>query len=249
MVYNFTVSPDFGPEHLAGWYVFNTWLQRALETAIHLEIYPDFDSQRQAIADGKVDLIYANPYDASMLVREKGFVPLVRPKGKVDEAIIATGAHNDDIATVEDLEPGARIATTSDPDVHMMGMIMLEPADLNADNVALVVSDNYVLVAKRLVRGECQAGIFLAEAFHDLSSMVKSQLKVLVRGEIQVVHHGLLLGPRLACYRDVLLAALLGMASDEKGRGVLKSLGFAEWEVVDQEAMEFMIDLMDTLMV
>lgn len=248
MAYNFTVSPDFGPEHLAGWYVFNTWLQRMLEIGIHLEIYSDFDSQRKAIENDEVDLIYANPFDASMLVREKGFLPLVRPKGKMDEAIIAT-AVDSGIEAIEDLKPGIGVATTNDPDVHMMGMIMLEPADLNANNISLVASDSYILVAKRLMKGECQAGIFLAEAFNDLSLMVKGKLRVLVNSEIQVVHHGLLLGPKLVVYRDRFSDALLHMQSDEKGRGVLKSLGFTEWEVIDQEAMEFMIDLMDTLMV
>lgn len=245
----FTVSPDFGPEHLAGWYVFNTWMQRVLGEAIHLEIYPDFKSQRAAIEADQIDLIYANPYDASMLVRDKGFVPLVKPLGKTDEAVIATSAQRDDIAAIEDLSPGGMIATTADPDVHMMGMIMLEPANLHAGNIQLKICDSYILVAKQVIKGESEAGIFFAQAFDELSSMVRSQLRVLVRSEIQVVHHSLMLGPRLAAHRDRLYQVLVDMTNDEKGRGVLKTLGFAQWEPVDQEAMEFMIDLVDTLLV
>lgn len=248
MAYNFTVSPDFGPEHLAGWYVFNTWMQRTLGLGIHLEIYADFKSQREAIENGQVDLIYANPYDASILVREKGFVPLAMPSAKPDEAIIATGVDSG-IESIEGIHVGAKVATTNDPDVHMMGMIMLEPADLNAQNVELVACDSYVLVAKRLIKSECQVGIFLAEAFNDLSLMVKSRLRVLVSSEIQLVHHSLMLGPRLISYRQVLTDALMMMPAEEKGLGVLEALGFSQWEPVDQEAMEFMIDLIDTLMV
>ncbi len=38
------------------------------------------------------------------------------------------------------------------------------------------------------------------------------------------------------------------MHKDEKGQGVLNSLGFKDgWEIVKDEEMEFMIDLMDTL--
>lgn len=248
MTYNFTISPDFGPEHLAGWYVFNTWLQRALEVGIHLEIYPNFNSQRKAIQEDKVDLIYANPYDASMLVRDKGFIPLVKPIGKSDEAIIAASADRE-MMVVEDLRPNMSIATTDDPDVHMMGMIMLEPASLSASNIHLQICDSYVLVAKQLLKGASDAGIFLAEAFHDLSSVVRSQLRILVKSEIQVVHHSLMLGPAMAPYRDHLHAALMSMAEDAKGRGVLATLGFERWEDVDHEEMEFMIDLMDTLLV
>lgn len=248
MTYNFTISPDFGPEHLAGWYVFNTWLQRVSGLPIHLEIYPDFNAQRKAVAADQVDLIYANPYDASMLVREKGFVPLVCPKGKADEAIIAVAAEKG-ISAIEELATGITVATTDDPDVHMMGMIMLEPANLSAGNISLQICDSYVLVAKQLLRGGAAAGIFLAEAFDDLSSMVRDQLRVLVRSEIQVVHHSLLVGPALLEYGVQLQDALLRMTEDEKGRGVLESLGFQGWETVDREAMEFMIDLMDTLLV
>ena len=37
------------------------------------------------------------------------------------------------------------------------------------------------------------------------------------------------------------------MHNDEKGRGVIESLGFEQWQTVNDEEMEFMIDLMDTL--
>jgi len=37
------------------------------------------------------------------------------------------------------------------------------------------------------------------------------------------------------------------MVNEEKGLGVLKNLGFTAWEKVEDEEMEFMIDLMDTL--
>ena len=37
------------------------------------------------------------------------------------------------------------------------------------------------------------------------------------------------------------------MNADEKGQGVLNSLGFNAWQKVDDDEMEFMIDLMDTL--
>ena len=120
-----TVSPDFSPEHIAGWYVFNTWLQRRLGERIHLELYEDFAAQRQAIAADKVDLIYANPYDAAMLVREKGFVAIAAPRDCPDEVVIAVPADSP-AQSVEDLQPGLRLAVTRDPDVNLIGMILLE---------------------------------------------------------------------------------------------------------------------------
>lgn len=246
MSFMFTVSPDFTPDHLSGWYIFNTWLQKHTGEAIHLEMYNDFHSQRAAIEADKIDLIYANPFDAAMLVRERGFLPLVKAEGAADEALIVVHAESpaNDVA---DLMPGTRVAYTDDPDVRLMGMIMLEPGDLDSSNIVPVIADNYVVVAKHLLKGEADVGIFLAEAYDDLSAMIKKQLKVLVRSQISVIHHALMIGPRMQERRDEIQQLLVGMHSDEKGPGVLKSLGFESWQKVDDEEMEFMIDLMDTL--
>lgn len=246
MSFMFTVSPDFSPDHLSGWYIFNTWLQKQTGEAIHLEMYNSFQSQREAIQADKIDLIYANPFDAAMLVREKGFLPLVRAEGVSDEAVIVANAANP-INDVVELKPGTRVAFTPDPDVRLMGMIMLEPGDLDAGNIVPVEADNYVLVTKHLLRNEADVGIFLAEAYDDLSTMLKKQLKVLVRSQISVIHHGLMIGPRLQSRRDEIRQLLVNMTSDEKGPGVLKNLGFNGWQAVEDEEMEFMIDLMDTL--
>ncbi|HGX92010.1 MAG TPA: phosphate/phosphite/phosphonate ABC transporter substrate-binding protein [Candidatus Tenderia sp.] len=246
MTYNFTVSPDFNPNHLSGWFIFNTWLQKAIGEGIHLELFDDFDSQRRAIADNQFDLIYANPYDASLLVREKGFLPLVSPQNKSDEAIIAVRA-DCPAHVVEDLKPGLRISSTDDPDVNMMCMIMLEPCDLSAENTVLHRSDTYVIVAKNLIQGDADVGFFLEETYSELSNMIRSQLRPLVQSQIQVINHVLLVGPRLIHMCEAMGNALMTMTQEEKGQGVLESLGFSGWETVSEEDTEFMIDLMDTL--
>lgn len=248
MSFLFTVSPDFTPDHLSGWYIFNTWLQKQTGLPIHLEMYNDFNAQRDAIRQDNISLIYANPYDAAMLVREKGFLPVAKPVGISDEAIIAVSAGNT-VNDVAELTPGIKLAFTDDPDVKMMGMIMLEPGDLDAHNVQGLQCDTYVQVAKQLLRGEADVGIFLAEAYDDLSEMIKKQLKILVRSQISVIHHSLMIGPRLLDKRTQFQHCLTGMTGDEKGRDVLDSLGFKAWENVEDEEMEFMIDLMDTLAV
>lgn len=246
MSYQFTVSPDFTPSHLSGWYIFNTWLQNQTDNAIHLEMYNSFHDQREAISNDNVDLIYANPFDAAMLVREKGFKPLVKPAGESDEAIIAVNAENH-VEDVAHLESGIRLSVTDDPDVRMMGMIMLEPADLDESNIETISSDTYVIVAKHLLKNEADAGIFLAESYDELSKMIRRQLRVLVRSQISVIHHSLMIGPNLLDQREKIHDTLIEMNNNEKGRGVLDSLGFEQWQTVDDEEMEFMIDLMDTL--
>lgn len=246
MSFNLTVSPDFTPDHIAGWFIFNTWLQKAIGEGIHLELYNSFDDQRRDIVADKIDMIYANPYDAAMLVREKGFLPVATPKNVRDEAVIAVSASSA-YETIEDLREGLRIATTDDPDVHVMGMIMIEPADLNKDNVQIAFAPSYVIVAKQVIQGKADVGFFLKEAYDDLSGMIRKQLRELISSQIYVIRHVLLVGPRMQHKLAAIKHSVLNMSQDPKGPGVLQALGFAGWEDVSQEDTEFMIDLMETL--
>ncbi|RVU85945.1 phosphate/phosphite/phosphonate ABC transporter substrate-binding protein [Leucothrix sargassi] len=244
--YTLTVSPDFMPDYIAGWYIFNTWLQRQLGQNIHLELYPDFAQQRAAINRDEIDLIYANPHDAAMLVREKGFKAIAAPLDKPDEVVLAVPSDSP-VKFIDDLTVGTRIARTDDPDVNLMGMMMIESADLSAENTDVQMVDNYVLVAKALFQGKVDIGFFLDEAYHSLSDFVKSQLRVLLSSEIHVVTHVLLAGPTFSEHHDALQACLLEMPERDKGQGVLESMGLSGWQRQTQEDTEFMIDLMDTL--
>ncbi len=245
-VLQMTASPDFPTKRIPGWFFLNTWLQKALKTRIHLEIYQDFERQREAIAADRVDLIYANPFDAAMLVREKGFVPVVRPAGRSDECIVAVAAQSS-IKSVEDLRPGCRLARTDDPDVNLVGMILLEPADLDAGNIEIEQVDSYPLVAKALLRGTADVGFFLEESYDELTDLVRNQMRPLVRSQIFDICHVLLVGPRLSGRREEVRRVLLEMADDTRGADILRELGFLSWENVEDEDTEFMIDLMDTL--
>lgn len=246
MKFNLTVSPDFSPDHIAGWYMFNTWLQRKLGYTIHVELYDDFATQRQAIAEDKIDIIFANPYDAAMLVREKGFTAVATAHGRRDEVAIAVSIDSP-VDSVENLKPGTRISQTPDPDVELIGMIMLEPANLNKENTVVQKATSYVLVAKQLIQGKADIGFFLKDAFEDLSQLIRKSLRVLVTSEIHVVRHVLLVGPRFTD-AEVLRDLLLGMSNDlPQGSRVLEGLGFTGWENQSEEDTEFMIDLMNTL--
>ncbi|MEJ2530042.1 MAG: phosphate/phosphite/phosphonate ABC transporter substrate-binding protein [Gammaproteobacteria bacterium] len=246
MPYQFTVSPDFTPDHISSWYIFNTWLQKALGEGIHLELYDDFVSQRAAIQADQVDLIYANPYDAAMLVREKGFMPVVKPRRSSDEAIVAV-REDSAVQVVEDLPSDITIATTDDPDVNLICSIMLEPVEIHVGDTRREAKNSYPLVAKAVIQHQADLGFFLAEAYESLTSFTRSQLRPLVVSQIQIIHHALLAGPRLAEKREFLRELLFSMSELPKGAGVLESFGFDGWDLVDDEEMEFMIDLMDTL--
>lgn len=244
--YNITVSPDFKPDKIAGWYIFNTYLQQAADISLQLNLYDGFEQQRKAIADGQVDLIYANPFDAAMLVNEYNFKPLVKPAGANDECVVVTSADSA-FTSIDDLVAGTKIAATDDPAINMIGMRMLEPANLNEDNTETDVVVSFIAVAKQIMDGKAQVGFILKEAFDGFSNMVKSRLKVLVVSEIDVIYHGLMAAPSLHERAEDLSNTLMAMNTEPKGKAVLEGLGFNAWEVMDDEDAAFMIDLMETL--
>lgn len=246
--FNISVSPDFKPDKISSWYVFNTFFQRLSDLGLHMKMVNDFQELHQLIKAEEIDLIYANPYDAAMLVNDYGFAPLVRPTGKNDECVIVTSADSD-LTNIEDLkgQDGLVIAATDDPATNMIGMRMLEPANLNESNTQTTQAVSFVAVAKQVMQGDAQIGFFLKDAYDELSNLIKSRLKVLVASEISVIYHSLMVGPKLMSQRERLLELLLSMNNDERGLEILKDLEFDGFEEMSDEDAAFMIDLMETL--
>ena len=248
MSLNVLIAPDFAPDRFAGWHMLNTLLQKRTGQAIHLLTPASAAEQAQLIADGKADVVYANPFDASVMVREQGFRAFARPVGKSDEMVIATGAGSP-ANVVEDLKPGCRIALTDNRDVKLIGLRLLEPADLTEADIQWQMVDNYQAAARLAMKGEVDASFFLAEAYHSLSRLTKSQLKTLIVSRLADITHVLLAREGVAEHVPALRDALTGMAGSPDGQVVLDELGIPKgFEPMSDEDVEFMLDLMETLL-
>src|SRR5690625_1863791 len=92
MKLNLLIAPDFAPERFAGWHMLNTALQRKSGLHIHLLTPASAAEQNKLIEDGKVDVVYANPFDAAAMIREQGFTAIAQPIDKDDEMVMASGA-------------------------------------------------------------------------------------------------------------------------------------------------------------
>ena len=246
MTYQFTASPDFPPKLLSGWFFLNTWLQHKLNDGVHFEPYDNFKSQHEAIAQNNIDIIYANPFDAAMLMRDKGFIPLVKPDQKSDEAVIVV-LKDSPIKSIDDIGKTDQIACTLDPDVYMISQIMLEAAEIDQGKLTTNTCDTYIQVVKSLLNKQSQLGFFLQEAYDDLSSIAKSQLRVLMVSDIQVIHHVLMISPALVNKQQHLSKSLIEMKNIAKDQTILDALEIKGFVEMEQEEAEMMIDLMDTL--
>ena len=244
----FLIAPDFPPQYFAGWHLLNTRLHRQTHTAIHLQTPASAQEEQALIASGTVDIIYANPFDAAQLVRDMGYLPLVRPVNKPDEMVIATAAKQP-LQTLADIKPDMRVLHTENRDVKLIGLRLLEAVDLNEDNLQWLEVDAFQAVARHLIDGDAEVGFFLASAYQGLSSLTLNQLHTLMESKITDISHVLLLHPRHSAQQAQLRRAFLEMGNDVAGKMVLEDLGLPEgFETLTQEDAEFMIDLMETLL-
>lgn len=248
MTLNFLIAPDFAPERFAGWHMLNTTLQRRSGLGLHLLTPASAHEQSELLTAGKADLVYANPFDATDMIRKHGYLPFARPAQRYDEMVIATGAASG-IARVEDLKPGCRIALTENRDVKLIGLRLLEPADLTDAAIHWVQVESYQAAARMVIKGEAEAAFFLADAYASLTRLTRGQLHVLVESAIRDISHVVLAHPRIADQVPRVAQALLDIGKQAGDADVLEALGLpAGFEAMAQEEAEFMIDLMDTLL-
>ncbi len=247
MTLNFLVAPDFSPERFAGWHMLNTALQKRSGIQLHLLTPATAAEQAALLAEGKVDVIYANPFDAAHMMRTLGYVPFARPVNRFDEMVIAC-ATDAAYEKIEDVQVGCRITSTDNQDIKLIGLRLLEPADVLPADVTWLLADSYQASARQLIKKEADLAFFLADAFASLSRLTRSQIRPLVHSAINTISHVVLAHPRIADNLPSGRNALLSLR-DEAGQPVLDALGMSEgFEAMAQEDAEFMLDLMDTLL-
>lgn len=247
MKFNLLIAPDFAPERFAGWHMLNTLLQKRTGLHLHLMTPANASEQADMINQGDVDIIYANPFDATHLIREKGYRVIARPKGKADEMVIATKADGA-LKTLDDVKAGMKVAMADNRDVKLIGLRLLEAVDLVENDLEFNVTENYQAAAREVIKGNADVAFFLSEVYHGLSRLTLSQLHVLIESDLSDITHVILINEKLAGKQE-LLQTVLSLTEDTDGQEVLAELGMKDgFEVMSEEDGEFMIDLMDTLL-
>ena len=245
--YDMLIAPDFSPERFAGWHMFNTLMQKRADIHMHLNTPNSYTEQNELIEAGNIDIIYANPFDAAALIREKGYRAIARPIAKSDEMVIVAAAKSE-MTTLEDIANGSTVAMADNRDVKLIGLRLLEAVDLTEADLKWEVTENYQAAARQLIKGEAQVGFFLAEIYHSLSRLTKMQLTLLIESDLADISHVLLIKQDLVG-ADKLTEAILNFHHDADGQEALAELGIPQgFEAMDEEGAEFVIDLMQTLL-
>lgn len=247
MTHNFLIAPDFSPERFAGWHMFNTLLQKRADIAMHLVTPASHSEQEQILNKEMVSVIYANPFDAARLIREKGYRAIARPIGKANEMVIAS-ATNSEIKTLDDVKKGQTVAMADNQDVFLIGMRLLEAVDITDGDLLVDVTETYQAAARHVIQGKADIAFFISEIYHGLSKLTKSQLNVLIESDLAEISHIVLVKSDFERASDV-EQVVLSLQNDAEGQAVLNELGFTQgFKPMSEEEAEFMIDLMETLL-
>ena len=224
---NLLITPDFPPEFFANWHMFNTQLQRALDTTIHLQTPAGYREQQELLDSETVALVYANPFDAGSLMRDKGYIPLAKPDLPSDQVLVVANAQSA-FATLDDLPADSRVLITANRDMESIGLDVLQGTAITADTVQWLHARTFTELARRLMANEAEAGLFLASSFRSLNASTQGSLKILFETEFEDFGHVMLLHPDFADQADKLRAALLNMAQSPVSRMTLEDLGMAK---------------------
>lgn len=246
MKYNMSICPTTPASEMSGWFILNTYLQKKLGIAIHLEIYDDFEAQREAVSNGDIDFIYANPFDVTLLMRELSFKALNKPNKTENEVVIVTKS-TDNNFKLADLKSGINIATANDPAINLIGMILLESVDIDSTNSQSVDCNSFIIATKKVLNGEADIAFLPKKVYETLSSIIKSQLHALISSEISVIHHIFAASEKSQAIHSDLTQAICELGEHEAGKNILSTIGIPSFSAMQQEEAEFMIDLMDTL--
>ena len=245
---NILIAPDFPPEHFGGWNIFNAILQRHSENQIHLLIPHSAEEQQEMFKKHQVDIIYANPFDAAYLIRDQSYLPVVKPVKNPDEMVIATGASSG-IKKIVDLKAGMKIAITNNHDVKLIGLRLLEAANLNEKDLTWVEVPSFQAAARAAIKGEVDAAFFVASSFHSLSELTKNQMTILIESHIRDITHVILMHPSRKEFVPIIQKTIIDMKNHDAGKKVLNELNMPDgFEELTVEDAEFMIDLMETLL-
>ena len=226
-MFSLLIAPDFPPEFFANWHMFNTQLQRALDTTIHLQMPAGYREQQDLLDSETVALVYANPFDAGSLMRDKGYIPLAKPDLPSDQVLVVANAQSA-FAALGDLPADSRVLITANRDMESIGLGVLQGSAITADSVQWLHARTFTELARRLMANEAEVGLFLASSFRSLNASTQGSLKILFETQFDDFGHVMLLHPDFAEQADKLRAALVGMVQSPVNKMTLEDLGIAK---------------------
>lgn len=218
---SFVASLQSG-QQLTGWYLLNTYLQRRLTRAIH------FDQSVDTPDPSTTDLLFAKPFEACLMIKQHGFIPVMRPIAEVDEVVILTRA--DDERSLNDYENTTVGTATEGSFVYLLGRFLCDESGLDSSKFTFDFSGNEIKALQSLIRKKCDLLFMLKKTYEGLSSFSRSNVRKLDESVTDFACHLFCVAPHLKAESQALVDVLMAMENDEQGKEILKDIQIQGWQ-------------------
>jgi len=228
---NFVASLQSG-QQLTGWYLLNTYLQRRLKKAIHFEQSVDTPDSRTT------DLLFAKPFEACFMMKQYGFIPLLRPQSETDEVVILTRA--DDNRSLQDYQNASVGTATKDSFVYLLGRFLCDESGLDSEKFTFDFSGNEIKALQTLIRKKCDLVFILKKTYEGLSSFSRNNVRKLDESQTDFAYHLFCIAPQLKDEDSALVDVLLDMENDEQGQKILQDIQIQGWSTPEQGELQML---------
>jgi hypothetical protein len=233
---SFIASMQTGAQ-LSGWYLLNTYLQRRLQHAIHLEQLP----AGHDITHENVDLLFAKPFEACAMISRRDYVPLLRPLGEADEVAIIMRA--DDTRPLNTLSAPQVVTASQGSFVYLLGRFLCDENGLDSNSFQYAFAGNEIKALQMLLKGQADILFMLKKTYHGLSGLTRKSTRVVDESDTQFAFHLFCIHNRVAELREPLVKTLLDMSGDEQGKGVLKDIQLEGWVAPEEGDVRMLLDI------
>jgi ABC-type transporter Mla MlaB component/ABC-type phosphate/phosphonate transport system substrate-binding protein len=208
-----------------GWYFFNTYLQRQLGREVHLELVHGAINEQQSNME-QMDIVFTKPFDATRLLTEKQFQPLLHPLNQTEEVTLLVRA-DESRQKISDFENGKVVTATADNFVYLLGRFLLEEA--SSIELDYIFSGHDIKALQMLLKGQADILLLSSETYRGLSSLTRNMLREIDQSETGFAFHLLCAASHCVDVGHAITEILLNMGQDSQGRQVLADLGIEGW--------------------
>jgi anti-anti-sigma factor len=233
---NFVASLQTG-QQLTGWYLFNTYLQRRMQKAIH------FDQSQDVLNESSIDILFAKPFEACSMIKRRGFVPIMRPIAEADEVIILTRA--DDERELADFKQANVVTASENSFVYILGRFLCDESELDSSKFNFTFSGNEIKSLQVLIKKKADLLFMLKKTYEGLSSFSKKNVRKLDESATDFAFHLFSIAPDLEQEGKALHTILKEMAEDDKGKEILKDIEFQGWCPVEEGELKMLTMVFD----
>ena len=166
--------------------------------------------------------------------------------GQYHESLVVVQADSN-LMDIEDLKPQMYLSISVDPINRVLGRLLLQPADINEDDMVCRYHRSQKSVIRDLLLDKTDIGVISSGFFDRLQPTHKARLRILVRSQAYLFSSLWMLSPTSTEKFPEISRTFRRMHKNRTGCRILKTFNTESWLQVEHIKAEEMADLLNML--